>query len=323
MDFWEGYMNLGPPTSVCNQCGALMWIMERNNKSSKNNQPTFSICCKNGQVCLPREKQPPEPLASLLSGIPQTLHFKLNIRVYNSMFAMCSSGGKIDHKINRGGAPYCFKVRGQNLHLIGSLLPEEGESPKFCQLYIYDTDNEVDNRINAIGSVRDQIDQSIVEDLMSMLNHHNKLVAQFRTARERFRNNDVDEFRLVLLSSQSASGRPNIIGPTNEVGGLIVCNNGDTIGRRDTVVQTRDKLLKRVWETDIFFMQLQYPLLFPHADDGFHTKIPLTKSKSKQVVEVLQEDDELEKRHREFVSMKEYYCFKLMIRLCEGKQFIL
>lgn len=111
--------------------------MERN-KSEKNKQPTFSLGCRNGQVELPKEKHVPEPLASLLRN---SLHFIYDIKVYNCLFAMCSTGGRVDHSINRWIAPYCFKVRGMNLHFIGSLIPEEGKNPKFCQLYIYDTQN--------------------------------------------------------------------------------------------------------------------------------------------------------------------------------------
>ncbi|XP_074374145.1 uncharacterized protein LOC141714530 [Apium graveolens] len=75
--------------------------------------------------------------------------------------------------------------------------------------------------MNLIGGYKDEIDESIVETLMDMLNQHNELVRQFHTARERFKDNKYDEFGLVLLSSQSASGRPNIIGPTDEVGGRL------------------------------------------------------------------------------------------------------
>ncbi|XP_074361234.1 uncharacterized protein LOC141701490 [Apium graveolens] len=252
IDLWDGYVNIGLPTSTCVKCGSRMWNMERNNKSNKNSSPTFSLWCKNGQVQLSPEKQPPEPLRSLLYGNDMTIHFKLNHHLYNSLFVICSSGGKIDHKINNEGAPYCFKVKGQNLHFLGSMLSADGESPKFCQVYIYDTENELENRMNLIGRCRDEIDESIVEALMDTLNRHNELVRQFHTARERFKDNEHDEFRLVLLSSQSASGRPNIIGPTNEVGGLIVSTNGDSLGFRDTIVETRTKTLQRVWETDIF-----------------------------------------------------------------------
>ncbi|WOG92442.1 hypothetical protein DCAR_0311711 [Daucus carota subsp. sativus] len=266
---WKDYMNLGPPNVTCANCGSLMWNMERNNKSIKTVPPTFSLCCRNGQVVLPKEKKPPELLQSLLTSDQRSKNFKKNIRVYNAMFAMSSSGGKVDHKINHGGAPYCFKIRGMNLHFVGSLLPLEGQAPKFCQLYIYDTRNELNNRLNSCGNkVSEDIDHSIVEDIQGMLHTHNNFVRQFQTARERFKSNEQDEFRLVLVSSQAANGRPNKVGPYDEVGSLIVNQNEDTSGFRDTVVETRQKELKRVWETDVYFMQLQYPLLFPLGEDG-------------------------------------------------------
>ena len=206
-----------------------MWIVERNNKSRKNAQPTISLCCRDGMVSLPVEDQPPEYLASLLNGGPKTSHFRANIRVYNCMFSMCSSGGKVDHNINSGNAPYCFKIRGQNKHLMGSLIPCEGEGPKFCQLYIYETDNEVSNGMNTVGSNTDEIDPEIVQALISLFDQENHLVKSFRTARERFRTNTQDEFSLILISSEVVNGRQNIIGPSNEVGGLIINPNGDKI----------------------------------------------------------------------------------------------
>lgn len=295
-----------------------MWSEERNNKSRKTAQPTYSLCCRDGFVTLPAEDQPPPVLASLLFGGPKTAHFRANIRVYNCMFSMCSSGGKIDHKINSGNAPYCFKIRGQNIHLMGSLLPTHGESPKFCQLYIYGTDNEVANRVKAIGSNTDDIDPEIVATLISLLDEHNHLVKSFRTARERFKSNQQDEFSLTLISSEAANGRQNIIGPSNEVGGLIVDPNGDTPGVRDTIVHTRHKGLERVWETDKHFMPLQYPLLFPQGKDGWHPKIPLRITKRRNISADEASEDEPDRKHREFVSMKKYYCYKLMIRPHEG-----
>ena len=49
--------------------------------------------------------------------------------------------------INDGGGPYVYRMSGQNVHLIGSVLPTDGYPPKFAQLYIYDTENELNNRI--------------------------------------------------------------------------------------------------------------------------------------------------------------------------------
>ncbi|XP_074380241.1 uncharacterized protein LOC141721294 isoform X1 [Apium graveolens] len=250
VDTWEGYLTLGAPDFICKQCGAIMWNMERNNKSNKNAAPTFSLCCKKGQVSLPPERQPPEPLASLLYF---SKHFLLYIIVYNALFAMCSSGGKVDRAINKDGAPYCFKVRGQNLHFIGSLLPEEGENPKYCQLYIYDTENELSNIMNVIGQAGDHLDENIVESLMRMFHEHNKVVHQFFTARERFKNDAIDEYNLVFISSEAVNGRPNIIGPSDEVASLIVNSTLDTPGFRDTIVHTGNNNLKQVWETKFFY----------------------------------------------------------------------
>ena len=56
-------------------------------------------------------------------------------------------GGKIQSHINNGSGPPQFILGGQNYHRIGSLLPEPGATPKFAQLYIYDTQNELQNRI--------------------------------------------------------------------------------------------------------------------------------------------------------------------------------
>jgi hypothetical protein len=67
------------------------------------------------------------------------------------MFAFTSIGGKIDTSNNDGGGPPTFVMNGENYHQIGSLLPLPGNQPKFAQLYIYDTENEVSNRMSAVG----------------------------------------------------------------------------------------------------------------------------------------------------------------------------
>lgn len=66
------------------------------------------------------------------------------------MFSFTSMGGKIDRTMNDGNAPPTFIMCGENYHRIGSLVPVSGSSTKFAQLYIYDTQNEVSNRIHAV-----------------------------------------------------------------------------------------------------------------------------------------------------------------------------
>lgn len=67
------------------------------------------------------------------------------------MFVFTSIGGNINTSLNNGNAPPTFVMNGENYHQIGSLLPLPGKKPKFAQLYIYDTENEISNRMSAIG----------------------------------------------------------------------------------------------------------------------------------------------------------------------------
>lgn len=61
--------------NLCGIYGTQMWNEECNNKTSKSQAPTSSLCCKNRNVKLPKEPQPPEPLASLLTGGFKSKHW--------------------------------------------------------------------------------------------------------------------------------------------------------------------------------------------------------------------------------------------------------
>jgi hypothetical protein len=134
---------------VCEKCGALAWIGEID-KSSNSAAMGISICCMKGKVSIPYLKKPPTLLWNLINGYDQrSAHFRKYIRSYNSMFAFTSLGGNIETNSNDGVGPPQFVLSGQNYHRIGSLLPrEETHRPKFAQLYIYDTRNEVANRLS-------------------------------------------------------------------------------------------------------------------------------------------------------------------------------
>jgi hypothetical protein len=142
-----GFINFGLPEFTCTKCFAELWYEERAEKSRNIKDIAFSICCQKGKVDIPLIKKPPQLLLDLINGHdPRSKNFKENYRAYNSMFAFTSMGGQANTKINNGGGPPQFILSGQNYHMIGSLLPEQGTTPKFAQLYIYDTQNEVENR---------------------------------------------------------------------------------------------------------------------------------------------------------------------------------
>ena len=79
-------------------------------------------------------KDPPALLAKLLNlnGGKKLFNFQVAIRMYNSLFAFTSLGGKVDKSVNNGTCPYVFRLNGQNYHRIRSLLPIEEEKPTFA-----------------------------------------------------------------------------------------------------------------------------------------------------------------------------------------------
>lgn len=92
------------------------------------------------------------------------------------MFAFTSLGVDIDRLINTGRGPYIFRINGVVHHHIGSLIPEEGNRPQYAQLYIYDAENEVQNRlaIHSSDPAGDSAaDARIVESLIAMFDQYN------------------------------------------------------------------------------------------------------------------------------------------------------
>ncbi|KAK1380383.1 hypothetical protein POM88_027127 [Heracleum sosnowskyi] len=193
------YASLGAPNVQCDKCQACMWKEERTNKNVKRGRPEFSLCCAKGQIQLPKEKPTSSYLWQLYNDSKKGPRLKEGIRLYNSFFAFTSTGGRVDHSINCGGEPYIYRLNGQNHHLFGSLIPDDGQDPKFCQLYIYDTENEVRNRMKWINVHDGQtVHAEIVEGLMKMLDEKNELVKEFRTQRDRFKEGEVIDLEITL-----------------------------------------------------------------------------------------------------------------------------
>ena len=252
--------NFGGPTCICQHCHALMWHGEKL-QSSSSTQPSFGQCCKQGKIILPPFKEPPPYLTSLLTrgGGEISANYRKNIRSYNSMFAFTSMGGTLDKKINKGRGPYVFQLNGQNRHQIGTLLPEEGNKPRFQQLYIYATKNEIQNRMEASRSgKRDALlDEKIVSGLLTMLDKNNTLAQSFRMARDRFKEDAYDNFTLRLLGNRDQDGRQDNMPSTSEVAALIVKDPTQKHYVRDIVLEYKDMKPKRISEINKKFMAMQ------------------------------------------------------------------
>ncbi|CAI9270848.1 unnamed protein product [Lactuca saligna] len=191
------YYDCGDCICVCEFCGALFWYIERLGNRRQTNRPKYNHCCKGASVVLPLPRMPPPELYNLYTDA----NFLNDIRGYNSMFSMTSFGSIVDEDINNGHGPYVFKVSGQVCHWIGSLCPDESKGPRFLQLYVVDTANEVSNRLKAFHtSTKKDLDGAVVKILMESLLVHNEYVRTFKTAKEMAEAMKLDSYAVRLFS---------------------------------------------------------------------------------------------------------------------------
>ncbi|RID60231.1 hypothetical protein BRARA_F03402 [Brassica rapa] len=237
-------------------------------------------------------------------------HFQKNTRSYNMVFSFTSLGGKVDKSVKKGRGPQMLVLHGENYHLMGSLTPPEGGYAKFGQLYIVDTENEVQNRSNALRSGKnaqtestiDGLKKEIIQPIMNILNAVNPYVAQFRSARERFRMNPDQTFHMRIVSRSDKDGRTYNTPTASEVAALIPGDFNLGMDKRDIVIQHKSGRLTRIDEIHISYLALQYPLLFVYGEDGFRVGI------KKGVTEASK------KLKKDTISMRQFFAFRMQER---------
>nr|GEU77111.1 DNA helicase [Tanacetum cinerariifolium] len=219
------YSDLGDCDCRCRYCRVSFWYVERLKGHSHNWTPEYNLCYGGGRIQMQRPREPPKYIKSLF----ENKHFMENIRAYNQMFAMTSFEAKVDESINVGRGSYVFKVSGQIYHWIGSLCPPAGERPRFLQLYIYDTDKEVHNRMDHFGGIdNSQLEPGIVE-----------------------------------------GARGYELPTTNTLGAMVFENGVSDNVDFDVIIQHRDGPPQRLNKLHCSYMSLQFPLLFIYGQAGY------------------------------------------------------
>ncbi|XP_019179625.1 PREDICTED: uncharacterized protein LOC109174851 [Ipomoea nil] len=267
------YSDIGDQTYSCHHCGAMFWLEERVNKSSGVRNPKISLCCSHGKIKLSHPNIPPMAIRT----------------------------------INNGSAPPTFRLHGQNFHLMGSLLPQSGERPKFAQLYIYDTQNEINNRLSALGEDESTttMHREIVQDIKYALDENNVLVKSFRMAKTGMESNHRADIKIKLISKRNKDARTYNLPQVGEVAALIVGDLDPNMGERDILVESKAGHFQRITELNPAYLPLQYPLLFPYGEDGYRDDIQFTNVEGRS------------SNARSKLSPREYFSFRLQGRFNE------
>ncbi|KAL6902302.1 hypothetical protein ACP4OV_005178 [Aristida adscensionis] len=258
----------------------LVWERIVSESSFNQQRIVYKLCCRSGCVSLPARRPFPSPLREL----------------YNSMFAFTSLGVDVDRSVNIGDGPYVFHINGVVHHRIGSLIPPPGRRPEYAQLYIYDTLNEVDHRLGIFPvEGHDEPDPFIVAALIDTLNEVNPLVRKFRMARDRLVSPDALEVTIKLIGLPTETDRRYSLPTVPELAALIIGGCTPELSTFNIIVESHTSEFKHISPVHPSLTSLQYPLLFPYGDKGFHPGIKLMDAPG--------EPD----GGREDVSMTEFY----------------
>ncbi|XP_060959102.1 uncharacterized protein LOC115699801 [Cannabis sativa] len=303
-----------PSVPRCKHCKAKRFIHE-----------TTSFCCADGKIYLATNDVPNELYELFTSSSEESTHFRTYIRTYNNKFAFTSMGVTYDKSMcRRNKGIYTFRSQGQIYHTINNLLPSDGR-PSNLQLYFYDTENELEHRLN---DSKCRLDPSVTTQLMNIL-RINPYSIFFRSL------GDLPDLETQIIQVREDAGLDQRVfnAPTSsQVAAIWVEDEeGYQQGGRDIFVYNYDGGKHKVQYYYGCYDPLQYPILFPHGDCGWHQHIKrigghttrsnvrsptIDPQQSTTAEELLAAEERVSNRQKKeaVVSCREYYCFKLQIR---------
>ncbi|KAG7980703.1 hypothetical protein I3843_05G196400 [Carya illinoinensis] len=283
------------------------------------------FCCADGTIALSRNQFSDELYQLFTSNSVESKKFCTYARTYNNKFAFTSFGVIFDKELcSRNRGIYTFRVQGQMYHYIEDLVPEDGH-PSYLQLYFFDTEHELENRIHDA----ERLDPSIIARLMDIL-EVNPYCRFFRTLSNiSSLENHTIRIRSDIDLDQRVYNAPSV----SQVAAIWTETDNCTEQKgRDIIVFNKAGGSHIVQYYFGCYDSLQYPLLFPFGDSGWPQGIKKVErgtislnaqaleshfiEHSNSAEEFLRKEGQVLKNKKKVptVSCREYYCFKLQIR---------
>ena len=189
---------------------------------------------------------------------------------------MTSVGRKVDDTLNRqGGGPYSFRLHGELIHRVGSLLPQDPQSPAFAQLYIYDAQEAYDHR--RASTWNSNLHPVTLRTLQDVLWRSHPGVQLYKQAYQLTRA--IPPEQQCRISLHFAAGcdrrRYNLPDATVREIAVILPGDGDqTRGSQDIILyRNHGEPLQRISDCHPFYPALCYVLLFPTGQLGWYPNI--------------------------------------------------
>ena len=281
---------LGRMKEGCDFCGAKKWKKE-----------TPSLCCNGGKISLDPFPDPPDLLKQLLIEDSENGRlFRKNTRSFNNALTLSSLQVRLK-SFDNGFAPSVI-FEGKVCQRIGPLYPNEGEDPKFAQLYVVDPASESTKRIQNMtlpdSMTTREINQmkSIMGTLQEMLKECNPFVKDIMHICE-LPDEEFVEGKLIISCKERPRGeherKYNIQQSLSEVSVLTNSLPGDM------VLHKREGGLQTIYDIHPSSQPLHFILLFPFGTRGYDEQLRHTDKPKR-------------------VSPREFFCYHLNMRCLES-----
>ncbi|XP_022023701.1 uncharacterized protein LOC110923956 [Helianthus annuus] len=149
---------------------------------------------------------------------------------------------------------------------------------------------------------KNTLDAEIINDLKDLLDHSNPLVQTYHIARDRLNETGQKNVHIRLIGRRQTDGRTHNLPTASEVAAIVVGDIDKLFDKRDIIGETQTGHLKRISELHPSYLPLQYPLIFPTAEDGYRTGLKHG---------MLQDNAE---GSRTDVTMREFFAYKIQDR---------
>lgn len=199
--------------------------------------------------------------------------FHDNINGYNNAVSFASEGCNM---MDRSTGHYTFRLQGGIYHNMPSLEPEEGERPRFAQIYTIDTTNaeELDNRLYYVSS----LDSSIIEELQRHLNAINPYPAALKSCAQRVAEEPAPAHTYLTMQNPQQRDPRTYNRPTSDKVAIVIVGDPDNNMRegfeRDIQIHYRSGLRQNIPYWHSSYMALRYPIFFPTGDRSWQANIP-------------------------------------------------
>ena len=300
--------HLGDMANRCPHCQAKYFQEECT-------QRIFTKCCFQGKISLPPIQLPSQDVVELFTGYTaHSKHFLDNIRHYNAALSMASWNATLTEHPGRG--PQLVTIHGQPYHLTAAQEAPEGQPPQYAQLYILDTNEALQQRVNdpRNADLRPDIIQLLQDELIAVnpyARQYQNMGQVLRRERETAaaNNQPVQPVRMVIATRPFNNGcYANPMAA--EIAAVYVGHDGaaPNPSDRDLEVYPANNNANntiKIKATSPNADPLTYPLLFIHGEMGW--SVDLQRN-------AIPNERQREARRRARLTLNEFYAYRAAIR---------